>query len=241
MDYVDHQIFGSGETVVLLPSNWLTSMSYKTFAEKLSSDFSVIVPNLYRGRSQFDSNARHIDDYTKKLNLFLRGLKLKKYYLVGSSFSGLIAIDYLSKYPKDLKKVIIVGMATQPVISKESKITLFSGIVSYIKLFLHNLASVDGIKVDLLWLYDGFFNCFIRHPIQFVLDGLIAMRTFNRRSLETPVPTKIIMATKDEFIPCKNVNRDIKMNKLDIEIVEGYHGWFFLKDNILVEKINDFF
>jgi len=47
---------GKGDTVILLPSLWLTSRLYKIFAEQLSQDYQVLIPDFYKGKSQFKSS-----------------------------------------------------------------------------------------------------------------------------------------------------------------------------------------
>jgi len=240
-EYTHYQIFGKGQPLVLLPSNWLTIKSYKAFAEKLSDKFRVIIPELFRGHSTYKKNANSIDDYTKELHFLLNGLKIKNFYLLGISFSGLIVIDYLHKYPSDLQKVMLVSIIAPPLFPKENKLTLLTGLVNYTKLFLNNFTSWKGTKVNFLWLFDGFFNCLLRHSKQFFLDALIATKTFNSTSLKVSVPTKILLATKDEFIPYKDINKKAKINNLETETVKGHHAWFFLNEELFVEKIVSYF
>ncbi len=240
-EYTHYQEFGKGQTLLLLPSNWLTTKSYKTFAEKLSNNFRVIIPELFRGKSRYKKNAFSIDDYTEKLHFLVNDLKIKKFYLLGISFSGLIAIDYLHKYPLDLKKVMLVSIIAPPLFPKERKLTLLTGFVNYAKLFLHNFTSWKGTRINFLWLSDGLFNCLIKHPKQFFLDAIIATKTFNKTPLKVSVPTKILLATKDEFVPYDNVNKTIAIDGLEIEAINGYHAWFFLNENLLVKKVIEYF
>ena len=63
--------FGSGESLILLPSLCLTSFSYASFGEKLGNNFHVLIPDLYRGHSIYTQNAYQLEDYVEKLNQFM--------------------------------------------------------------------------------------------------------------------------------------------------------------------------
>lgn len=236
-----YQEFGQGEVLVLLPSNWLTSYSYQSIAQKMAKKYRVIVPDLYRGLSRYRKNALTTDDYVKKLHDFLQSLKVGNYYLVGVSFSGLIASEYLHQYPSELKKVMLVSTIAPIKSSRKNEITFLSGFIGYIKLFYHNALSLQGTKVNLLWLFDSFFNFFIRHPRQFFLDALIITSKLKDSESKIPVPTKILFANKDEFIPCKTFRKIKETHNLETETIDDYHAWFFLNENLLIEKVFAFF
>jgi len=236
-----YQEFGKGEILVLLPSNWLTSRSYQSIAQKLAASYRVIVPDLYRGLSRYKNNALTTNDYTKKLHDFLLSLEVRNYYLIGISFSGLLASEYLYQYPSELKKVMLVSTITPILSSRRKRLTLFDGFIGYIKLFFHNILSWKGVKVNLLWLFDGAFNCFIKHPRQFFLDALIATNKLGDLESKIPVPTKILIAKKDEFIPYKTFVNIKETHNFEVETIDGYHAWFFLNEKLLVEKVFDFF
>lgn len=236
-NYVHHLEFGNGETLVLLPSNWLTSKSYQSIAKKLSEKYRVIVPDLYRGDSKYEKNALTPNDFVATLHLFLNRLNVKKFYLIGFSFSGLIAVEYAHQYPLSIKKMMLVSSIKFPVSLKKNNFTLVAGLVGYIKLFFHNTFSLKGIKVSLLWLCDG-FNFFINHPKQFFLDALIATKYSQDSSFGISFPTKIVLASNDEFIACKEIE---KIKNLEVEVVEGCHTWFFLNEELFVEKVFNYF
>lgn len=236
-EYTHYQEFGNGETLVLLPSNWLTSWSYKSLAQKLARKYRVIVPDLYRGLSKYKKNALTVGDYTKQLHAFLQNQRVSDYYLIGVSFSSLIASEYLYQYPSELKKAMLISTII-PIPRK--RFTLLDGLIGYMNLFYHNTFSWKGIKVNFRWLFDGVFNCLLRHPKQFFLDALIATGEPKNKGSAIPVPTKILMASKDEFIRYGDSKNTKKIHNLEIETIEGYHAWFFLNEELLVEKIFDY-
>lgn len=232
-DDIRYLEFGKGKILILLPSNWLTSRSFKSIAKKIAEKYRVIVPDLYRGKSKYKKNATTIDDYVLILHSFIESLNIEKFYLVGFSFGGLIATEYSRKYPESIKKMILVSSINL----NKKRLTLATGLIDYIKLFYHNIFSLKGIKVDLLWLYDG-GNFFIKHTKQFFLDTLIITR-YSENIFFTPIfPMKMLFASNDEFVVCKEVQKN---ENITTEIINGYHAWFFLDERLLVEKVLNYF
>lgn len=240
-DYTHYLDFGRGETLVLLPSNWLTSQSYKSIAQKLATKYRVIVPDLYRGSSKFRENALSVNDYCQKLHFLLRSLNVKSYYLMGISFSSLIAVQFIYQYPSELKKVILISpIACKPWLTGK-KFTFLTGLIGYLELFFHNAISWKGTQINFSWLSDGFFNFLVKHPKQFFLDTIIATSQNKYSMTKIPVPTKILLANKDEFIPYKAFINIKWPENLETETVDGHHGWFFLDTELLINKILTYF
>lgn len=236
---VSHVEYGSGEALVLLPSNWLTSWSYTSLSEKLAGEYRVIVPDLYRGSSKYEKNALTVNDYTSELHSFLRELNVdNNYYLMGVSFSGMIASEYLYQYPSELEKVMLVSTFAP---GQRKRLTPLDGLTGYMKLFYHNAHSWEGTKVNLRWSFDGAFHYLFRHPKQFFLDALIATREPENKDRTIPVPTKLLVASKDEFIPHDDSLHATKIHNLEVETIEGYHAWYFLNEELLAAKVSEFF
>jgi pimeloyl-ACP methyl ester carboxylesterase len=234
--YIHYLEFGSGEPLILLPSNWLTSKSYQSIAKKLSNKYRVIVPDLYRGRSRYEKNAFTSNDYVLTLNTFLDSLKIKKFYVIGFSFSGMVAIDYVKKYPSKILKMMLVSSIKFPLNLKNHNLTLIEGLIGYMKLFYHNTFSLKGIKVNILWLNEG-IKYFFNHTKQFFIDARIAIEYSQDESIKLPFPIKILIANRDEYITYNEIK---KINNIEIDIINGYHAWFFLNENLLIEKISNY-
>ncbi len=236
-DYIDFLELGSNDVLILLPSNWLTSKSYQSITKKLAEKYRVIVPNLYRGNSRYKRNAYTANDYVIKLHAFLSNLNINRFYLIGFSFGGMIAVNYAIKYPSTIKKMLLVSSIKFPLPLKKNKLTPVAGLFSYIKLLFHNTFSIEGIKVNILWLYEGIF--FItKHTKQFFLDIRIATEHSQDSTFVMPFPVKVLLASNDEFITYMEIRNT---NKIEVEVVDGRHAWFFLKENLLVKKVFEYF
>ncbi|KKU10787.1 MAG: alpha/beta hydrolase fold protein [Parcubacteria group bacterium GW2011_GWA2_46_7] len=232
---------GGGMTLVLLPSLWVTSESYIFLGSELSKNFKVIIPDIYRGESVFDKNTKNIDDYVESLYDFIKALSIDKFYLVGISFSGLVATQYAFQHAKSINRLFLVSTTAVPLLIKNKKLILIFG---YAKLLYHNMFSGDGIKTNLLWLNDSIKNL-IRHPKQVIYEGFLATSNYDDNITDMKVPTKLIFAKKDEFIPTETLTETlIKMKKitnLEVEVVDHYHAWFFRHEDELAKRVVDFF
>jgi pimeloyl-ACP methyl ester carboxylesterase len=229
--------FGKGKPLILLPSLWLTSKSYTALAKQLSKYYKVYVPDLYKGKSSFLNEATNIDAYATELADFIKQIRLKDYYLVGISFSGVIVRKYLFDYLPKPKKLLLVSTTVLPFKTRSQRLNLLLG---YFKLLLNNTFSIRGVLVNLMWIVDS-IEFAIRHPKQFVLEGLIASSFELREIRSLPVSTKLIFAKKDEFVPFEITKKLMKVKNLELEIVDEFHGWFFKREKELAQKIYGFF
>ena len=236
-DAVSYEEFGSGkEVVILLPSLWVTSKSYRTLGKELSSKYRVLIPDLYKGKSSFSKSARSLSDYAQALNLFTETLGLSGFYLLGISFSGLVSVKYSQLYPQRVKRLFLASTLTVPIEIKNRKLILFWG---YLKLLFRNCFSLSGIRANVLWFVDG-LTYFLRHPKQFFLESLVATNGYDNKFSEMTVPTKLVFALKDEFINVAYLENMKSIGNVEIETVDGYHAWFFYKEKVFADKVLGF-
>ncbi len=230
-------IGGKGDVVVILPSLWITSRSYKRIGEELSRYYTVIIPDLYKNNSKFSKVARSVPDYTEALGNLLEKLDVKKCYLIGVSFSGFIAVNYVNNFPSKVKKLMLLSTSVTRV---EARWKLFRLFVGYAKLFWGNLFSSLGRQTNLLWLSDG-FGYFLCQPKQFAYEVIIALGNYEKQTTKMEVPTKLIFAKRDEFIPLVAIDVNSEIKNLEIEVVDKSHAWFFLKPEKIIPKIIAYF
>jgi esterase/lipase len=234
---IHYYVIGKGKPLILLPSMWVTSRSYLTLGKVLSRNYKVYIPDIYRGRSIFNKNTNKLVDYENWLTQFINKLKIKDFYLVGISLSGMITNKYLNNPHPNPKRVFLVSTTILPPDLVHRRTTLLFG---YIRLLYHNLFSVYGIKTNMLWTTDALVNIF-RHPGQMVAEGKMAIDLEINEVGKIPVETKLLFASKDEFLPYKSVEKLKKVRNLSVEKIDGCHCWFFGKEEMLANKIKDFF
>jgi pimeloyl-ACP methyl ester carboxylesterase len=236
-DTIHYLEFGQGEPLVLVPSLWVTSTSYKALGQELGKFFHVYIPDIFRGKSEFSFVATDIESYVAKLAEFIQGVQLKNYYLIGVSLSGIIASKYIRASSHNPKKAFLISTTVLPLRVNHERLTLMWG---YIMLVYHNMFSREGRAKNRMWIGDGLDNA-RRHFRQAWTEGLIASSLHIENIRQLPVPTKLVFALRDEFIPKEAVDRLSKVKNLELEIIDGYHGWFFGREEELTEKIFQYF
>jgi pimeloyl-ACP methyl ester carboxylesterase len=233
---VHYLVGGQGRVLILLPSLFVTSKSYEILGEKLCRYFTVIIPDIYKGNSVFNSTTESLSDYTVTLKEFCDALKLDKLYLIGISASGLIATDYIQRYPKSVIKGMLFSTIVAPLISKFKFIRLAWG---YLKLIIDYMKSWERLKVNWLWFKYAAGSVF-RHPKQFILEAKQVVE-FIPTKTDFKIPVKLIFAKHDEFLPKSVLADNQKLKQIEIEIYEGDHTWFFLKQDEFVNKVKKYF
>jgi pimeloyl-ACP methyl ester carboxylesterase len=234
-DKIHYLECGSGNTIILLPSFGLTSRSYNQFGNFLSSNYHVIIPDLFKGQSINKKIASSFEDYSELLNSFIDKLKINNIYLIGISYSGMEAFKFVQKHPRKIKKLLLISTTIVPF--QMSKFRFFC---SYTMLFINNLFSLKGIQTNLLWFVDGINNIF-RHPKQIIKDINIVTNKYDLKTKKIKVPSKLIFAKKDEFIPFSTLKKMNGIENLETEIINDYHAWFFIKKMKLINKVKEFF
>jgi pimeloyl-ACP methyl ester carboxylesterase len=234
---VHYAELGTGEPLILLPSLWTTSLSYERLGIELGKQYHVFIPDLNKTKSTFQKTIRTYDDFVEELHRFVTALHIKQFYLVGISQSGFYGAKYVRAYPQGVKKMFIVSSSVVGVDIPYKKIILAKG---YIKLFSHNMTSRIGLKTNTLWLREAWLY-FWRHPKQFIYEGLVATGDYGKQPLSLPVSSKLLFATRDEFIPHFLLDQMKKVKNLQTEVIDGYHCWFFFHESVLVDKIVSFF
>lgn len=228
---------GRGKTIVFVPGTAITSKSLEEIGDVLAEHFHVIIPDLFKGESKFNTQAKSLADYSDALHEFVTQLDLPQFSLIGWSIGGLLVSSYVQKYPQNLDKLVFISTSTMHMDFMERVDVVLKG---YLTLGFNSLFSLLGIRVVWLWISDGFEN-FLRHPGQFVKEIQIGMYEDLKKSNAMPVASKLFIAENDEYVSAEllnEANQDIK--NLDIEIVNGRHDWFYHDKKLFVGKITQF-
>jgi abhydrolase domain-containing protein 6 len=102
---------GKGDALVLLHGFGANKDNWTRFGKHLTSHFRVIAPDLPGfGESSPDPDGDYtIRVQTERIKAFIRALGIKSLHLGGSSMGGNIAGAYASRYPKDLKSLLLIA------------------------------------------------------------------------------------------------------------------------------------
>ncbi len=223
---------GDGDVLVFIPSLWITDLSYRSISKRLSESYKVIIPDLNRSKTKYCRNAKTLEEHAEKIKQLVDTLKIDRFFLLGTSFGGLVALKYAEMFPTDVKKVLSVSALPLNLKGKYSMLLL-----GYLKAFFLNSFSLKGIRTNFLWFVDG-LGYLVRHPRQFLYDGLMAVEDHQDLSL---VPATVWFANKDEFLPHSSLNKISTPNNLRIIEINGRHAWFFLDEVGFVQRVKQIF
>lgn len=237
----DHNIHylteGYGEHLIILPSLWVTSKSYEEIGEKLSQYYTVIIPDIYKGESTFKKSVYEIKDYFILLKTFVDKLKIPKTYLLGISFSGILATEFSNNFPEIIDKLLLLSTSATTINIKNKLLKL---IIGYLIFIFNNLFSIKGFKTNIIWFIDS-IQYFFHNPKQYLLEGLIAIKNYEKPTSEIKVISRLIFAKKDEFIPLEVADINSRIKNLEVEFVDKTHAWMFIEQEELIKKIRGYF
>lgn len=97
------------QTIVLLPGFATGSpvIDFTPLRQTLSKQFRVVtVEPLGYGLSDTTSSKRSLENISTELHEVLQTLNIKDYILMGHSISGIYTLDYLNRYPNEVKTFI---------------------------------------------------------------------------------------------------------------------------------------
>lgn len=106
--------FGTGSPVILLSGGpGLNSDYMSPIWDTLSENYRCIVPD-QRGTGKsilsiIDSASLSMDSYVQDLESLRTHFNIQRVTLVGHSWGGMLAMEYTSKYPQRVEKLILIG------------------------------------------------------------------------------------------------------------------------------------
>lgn len=113
-------IQGQGEeTVVLLPGYGTAApaLDFKLLIDELSPHYKVVAIEPFGyGLSDKTEKDRSTENMVSEIHEALRQLRIDRYTLMGHSISGIYALDYVDKYPQEVKAFVGIdsSVPTQP-------------------------------------------------------------------------------------------------------------------------------
>jgi len=122
------KIAGTGPAVLILHGWGGSSDSWLGIQKKLAQQgYQVICPDFPGfGKSKTPSVPWSLSDYTTWVLNFANLLNLDKFYLIGHSFGGRVAISFVARYPERVKRLILCNSAgIKTSVSREVKTIQF--------------------------------------------------------------------------------------------------------------------
>jgi len=204
------RIKGQGEPFLILHGWGASTDSWREVQDLLSENFKVIVLDLPGfGKSDFPPKIWDLNSYAKFVLDLTKTLGIEKFYLLGHSFGGSIAIKIALFAPEKIKKLILVDAA-----GRRPQKTIFKKFLTLLASLLSIFSIVPGYKF--------FRKCFYRFVLRKTdyLEAVGVMKEVFKKVIsedlmdlwpKIEIPTLIIWGKKDKITPKKDA---LKMKEL---------------------------
>jgi len=105
-----YEIHGKGEPLLLVHGWGATKDGWFVQVSALSKHYKVIIfDNRGAGKSSRPNYPYTMDMYANDINGLLEFLKIEKTHLLGESLGGMIALNFILKYPERVNKFILIN------------------------------------------------------------------------------------------------------------------------------------
>ncbi len=235
------RIAGEGSPFLILHGWGRGLISWIEIQDKLSKYFKVIALDLPGfGKSDMPPKGWEVGDYTRFVLEFVKELNIDKFYLLGHSFGGSIAIKLAVQSPEKIQRLILVDSAGRRPRKSFSK-KILTPTLSIFKIF----SLLPGYQL----LRKSFYKFILRTTDYLKAEGVMK-ETFKKVIAEDlsylwgkiNLPTLIIWGKKDKATPLRDaysINANVKNSIL--KIFNCGHCPHHEVPDLLVKTILDFF
>ncbi|MFC1769023.1 alpha/beta fold hydrolase [Nanoarchaeota archaeon] len=219
---------GSGEPIILLHGLFSHCLEYERLINLLKKNFTVYGLNLPGfGDTVQPKRVFSIDDFADFVLKFMNKMGIKRTSIIAHSGGGIVATDFSIKYPKRVKKLILVSAAGIKLNCSKRKIFYRLFVVQpIVELFnfreWRRLFALMGMNI-----FDFIVHPFRGNLWKSILKDMEVDYESSVRNLK--VPTVLLWGDKDEIFPLDYARRFHKLiPKSKFIVVPGHHLWILL-------------
>lgn len=146
-----------------------------------------------------------LDDYVIFLDNFIKKHSLQNIMLIGHSFGGRVAIKYVWRYPKKIKKLVLTGV---PVIRNASFKRKFAYMTAVIggKIFSVFPQHIKGFSRKVLYRTLGEWDYYKSGPLKQVFKNIIA-EDLVEYTKQITVPVLLVWGKEDGITPVSDIEK----------------------------------
>ncbi len=218
---------GEGDPLVVIHGGGDSARAWLENLTELADHYTVYAPDLPGfGHSQPIGDNFHISEYVEFVEGFTHGLELERFHLMGHSLGGGIALNYALKFPRKVKRLVLVSSMF---LGKE--IALWARFLSY-PASVRSLAEAGITAFKVL----GWFIRLLYAPFEFIVPfsrvqmgiGRAVMTLHGQtivllnRLSELVMPTLLIWGARDGIVPARHAYAAAEViPKCQLHVFEG--------------------
>jgi pimeloyl-ACP methyl ester carboxylesterase len=200
---------GQGDPLIVIHGGGGDASTWEKNIEELSASYTVYAPDLpgYGGSQALDGHY-FIPELTEFIDDFSASLGLDKFYLVGHSLGGGVALNYALQFPDRTKKLVLVSS-----LCLGREIALWVRVLSLPAILRTvgaiTMAAFQGIKWIIKNLWRGMEFVIPFSPASITIGGSVS--TFKEQRLvlahrfsELVAPTLLVWGARDSVVPVRH-------------------------------------
>jgi pimeloyl-ACP methyl ester carboxylesterase len=205
---------GWGEPLVVIHGGGSDARAWWNNIRVLAEKYTVYAPDLpgYGGSQKLDGNY-YVPELTQFIDEFALSLGLKKFYIMGHSLGGAVALNYTLKFPQKIRKLVLVDS-----LCLGREVGLWLRFFSIPAIVSSLGAVVGGILNMIVWILKMVnpFNYILPFTQASVAVGVhissFKEQTFilEQRLPELKIPTLVVWGAKDPVVPVTQAYRACK-------------------------------
>lgn len=243
---------GKGEAIVLLHGYLESSEVWNGFAEKLISEFRVILIDLPGcGLSDVYGEVHSMEFMAQAVKELLKVLGLKKIFLTGHSLGGYVTLAFLENFPGNLSGYCLFH--SQPFPDTPAGLEKRRREIEIVKVGKKNLMYPDNVirmfATSNLVTFSGELqrskDIASRIPgegIIAVLNGMMIRPSRLAFMEKGKVPCLWILGSMDNYIPCEFIQTMVNLpaNARVVVLKKSGHMGFIEEEKLAVKVVSDF-
>jgi len=218
---VNYIMIGEGRPLLILHGWGSRSDNWQKVEEMLvKNGIKVIIPDLPGfGQSDKPLTAWNLDDYCDFVEEFVKVLDLDKFYFLGHSFGGEVAIKYSLRFPEKIDKLFLVSASCIRTRNLKKKL-------------LYIISKIFKIFSFIPFLRKAFYRFVVGKSDYLSTQGVmrdtylkIIAEDLSGVLSKVEAPTVIIWGEKDNVTPLNDariINQKIKDSRLEIILNVGH-------------------
>lgn len=223
---------GKGTAVVLLHGFLENKQMWKSVSKELSKKYRVIsIDLLGHGNTDNKSYIHTMEQQAEMVKFVLNSLKLRRYFLIGHSMGGYVALAFAHLYPKNVKGISLMNSTALPD-SEEKRKNRDRGIKTvkknhtlFIKTAIPMLFSEKNrtvFKTEIEKVIEQALHTSVQGVVA-SLEGMKIRKDFSNFYTSAPFPMQLIIGKQDTALNYQDLRKQVANTNTNVVEFLGGH------------------